>query len=138
MRAIRRDQIIDGAEHAVQSVAGAAAQTLTLFFDRTARPPIHADEELVVHLDDLIDQRLAGFDQIAGDQRIALRFGETAEIAGIVTASELAKLTNDLRIEFVETRAGVEQLFDEAQANDIPLYHSGIGRFWILFEPEKT
>ena len=109
-----------------------------MFFDRTARPPIHADEELVVHLDDLIDQRLASFDQIAGNKRVALRFGEAAEIACIVTASELAKLTNDLWIEFVEARAGVEQLFDEVQANDVALDHSGIGRFWILFEPKKA
>jgi hypothetical protein len=43
-----------------------------------------------------------------------------------------------LWIEFVEARVGVEQLFDEAQANDVALDHSGIGRFWILFEPEKA
>ena len=138
LRALGRDQFIDGAEHAVQSVAGATAKTLALFFDRTARPPIHANEELIVHLNNLIDQRLAGFHQIAGNERVALRFGEAAQIAGIVTASELAELANDLRIEVVQTGAGVEELFDETQTNDVPLYHSGVGRFWKLFEPEKA
>ena len=129
---------INGAEHAVQSVAGAAAKTLALFFNRTTRPPIHADEELIVHLNNLVDQGLAGLDQIAGNERVTLWFGEAAQIAGIVAAPEQAKLTNDLRIEILEARAGVEQFFDEAQANDVALDHRGIGRFWIILQPKQA
>jgi len=58
LRAIGRDHSSMAPRYAVQSVAGAAAKTLALVFHRTTRPPIHADEELIVHLDDLVDQRL--------------------------------------------------------------------------------
>ena len=37
LRAIGRDRFINGAEHAVQSIAGAAAKTLALVFNRTTR-----------------------------------------------------------------------------------------------------
>ena len=125
---IGRDQRIDGAEHAVQPVAGAAAQTLALIFDRIACPAVHADEEQIVHLDDLVEQRLAGLDQIAGDECVTLGLGEAAQIAGIVAASELPQLTYDLADQDRRGRAvGVEQLFDQAQADDVALDHRGIG-----------
>ena len=138
LRAIGRDQRIDGAKHAVQPVAGAAAQTLALIFDRIARPAVHAGEEQIVHLDDLVEQRLAGLDQIAGNQRVALRLGEAAEIAGIITASELAQLADDLRIKVIQPAAGAEQLLDQAQADDVALDHRGVGRFRIVLEPEQA
>jgi len=43
--ALGRHQRIDGAKQAVQSVAGAAAQTLALVFHRIARPAVHAGQE---------------------------------------------------------------------------------------------
>src|SRR4051812_45507452 len=67
LRAIGRDQRVDGAEHAVQPVARPAAAGLALLFSRVARPPVRAGQEQVVHLDDLIEQRLARLDQVALD-----------------------------------------------------------------------
>ena len=113
-------------------------RSLALRFDRVACPAVHAGQEQVVHLDDLVEQRLAGLDQIAGDQRVALGLGEAAEIAGVIAAPKLAELTDDPWIEVVQTRAGAEQSFDQAQANDVALDHRGIGRFWIVLEPEQA
>ena len=138
LRAVGRNQRIDGTEHTVQPVPGTAAQTLALVFHRIARPAVHADQKKVVHLDDLVDQSLAGLDQIAGDERITLRLGEAAEIARVVTAPELSELANDLRIEIVETRSSVEQFFDQAQTDDVALDYRGVGRFWTVLESEQA
>jgi len=59
--AIGRNQLVDGAEHALQAVAGAALQGLALLLHGIARQPVHVREKLIVHFDNLIDQRLAGF-----------------------------------------------------------------------------
>ena len=116
LRAVGRHQRIDGAEHAVQAVACAAAQALAPFLDRRARPAVHAGQEQVVHLDDLVEQRLAGLDEVAGDERVALWLGKAPEVAGIVAAPELAELADDPRVEVAEVRAGAEQVLDQPQA----------------------
>jgi hypothetical protein len=76
--AVGREQGIDGAEHAVQLVPRAAAQTLAACLDGVACPPVHGGQEQVVHLDDLVQQRLAGFNQVTRDQCITLWLGEAA------------------------------------------------------------
>jgi hypothetical protein len=92
-----------------------------------ARPAVHVDQEQIVHFDDLVEQRLASAGQIAGDEGIALRFGEAAQIAGIVAPAEFTDLTYDPRIEIVEAGPSLEQLFDQAKAHDVALDHAGIG-----------
>jgi len=79
----------------VQPVASTAAQALALPFNRIARPSVHPGQEQVVHLDDLVEQRLARLDEVAGDERVALRFGKAPEVPGIVAAPELAELADD-------------------------------------------
>ena len=87
LRALGRHQRVDGAEPPVQPVTRTAAQALALLLDRRARPSVHAGQEQVVHLDDLVDQRLAGLDQVAGDERVALGLGQAPEVAGVVVSS---------------------------------------------------
>jgi len=138
LRAVGRHQRIDGAEHAVQPVARTAAQAFAPFLDRRARPSVHAGQEQVVHLDDLVEQRLAGLDEVAGDERVALRLGKAPEVAGIVAAPELAELADDPRVEVAEVRAGAEQVLDQAQADDVALDHRGVGRPRVVLEPEQA
>jgi hypothetical protein len=69
---------------------------------------------------------------------LALRLGEAAEIAGIVTAPELAQLANDFGIEVIEAGTRLEQLLDQVQADDVALDDGGVGRFWIVLQPEKA
>src|SRR5208282_4692187 len=98
----------------------------------------YAGQEQIVHLNDLVEQRLARLDQIAGNQRIALRLGEAAEIAGIVAVPELAQLPDDAWIKIIQSCTGLEQLLDQAQADDVALDDSGISRFRMVLEPEQA
>lgn len=138
LSAAGRDQRIDGAEHAVQPVSGLATQALALSFDRVARPSVHGGQEQVVHVDDLIEQRLARFDEVACDERVALRFGEAAQIAGVVAASEFAELAHDPGIDVIQACAVPEQLLDQAQAYDVALDGRGIGGLRIVLELEQA
>ena len=138
LRAVGRHQRVNGAEHAVQAVAGAAAQDLAPLLDRRARPPVHAGQEQVAHLDDLVEQRLAGLDQVAGDEGVALRLGEAPEVAGIIAAPELAELADDPRVEIAEVCACAEQVLDQPQADDVAFDHRGVGRSRVVLEPEQA
>ena len=138
LRAIRRHQRIDRAEHAVQPIAGVAAQGLAARLDGGARAAVHAGQEQVVHFDDLVEQRFAGLDQGAGDERVALGLDEAPEIAGIVAPAQFAELAHDPRIEVVQPGSGAEQFLDQVQAGDVALDHRRIGRFRVVLEPEQA
>ena len=133
MLAIGLDQGINAAEHAVQPVAGAAAHDLAALLDRGAGLTIHRGQEEIVHLDDLVEQGLARLDQVAGHECVTLGFGEASEIAGIVAAPELAELAHDLGVELIQFATRAEQLFDQAQADDVALDHRR--RWRILGSP---
>ena len=90
-------------------------------FHRKAGTARHGGQELVVHLDQLVEQALARLDQIAGDQRLALRLGETPQIAGIVAPPELAELAHDARIDAFERRGVAEQVIDQVQPRQVRL-----------------
>jgi len=59
-------------------------------------------------------------------------------IAGIVAAPELAQLADDSWIKVIQSRTGLEQLLDQAQADDVALDDGGIDRFRIVLEPEQA
>ena len=80
----------------------------------------------------MVEQRLARLDQVAGDQGIALRFGEPAQVARVIVASELAHDPG------IEAGAGLDQLLDQAQAHDVALDDGGAGRLGEVLEPEQT
>ena len=122
----------------MQTVTGAAAQGLAALLDGVAGFAVHRGQEQVVHLDDLVEQRLAALNQIAGDQRVAFWPGEAPEIAGVVAAPELAELAHDPRIEIVQPGAGAEQLLDQMKTDDVALDHRGIGGFPVVLEPEQA
>ena len=103
--AVGINQRVNSAEHATQTVAGLTAQSLSLFLDSVARPPGHAGQEQIIHLDDMVEQKLAGFHQITGDQRVSLGGCEAPEITGIITTAKLTKLLHDARIESIEPGA---------------------------------
>jgi hypothetical protein len=97
--AIGLGQCLDGAEHAVHPGLGAAAHRLLLGLHGVVGAAVHPGQELVAHLDQLVEQALARFDQGADDERVAFGLGKPPEVAGIVAAAELAELTDDLEID---------------------------------------
>jgi hypothetical protein len=135
---IGRNQRVHGAEHAIHPRTGLAAQHALLGFDRVARTAVYAGQELVIHLDQLVEQGLARLDEVTGDERIALWFGEAAQIAGVVAAAELAKLIDDLGIDLVEICAVCKQLLDQVKAHDITLDRGGCRGLGIILEPEQA
>jgi hypothetical protein len=96
---ISRNQRVHGAEHAIHPRTGLAAQHALLGFDRVASAAVHASQELVIHLDQLVEQCLAHLNEVTGDERVALRLSEAAQIASVVAAAELAKLIDHLGID---------------------------------------
>ena len=63
--------------------------TGSLRLDRILGATVHSGQELVVHLDQLVQQGFPRFDQIAGDEGIPFGLGKAAKVAGVVAAAEL-------------------------------------------------
>ena len=136
--AIGLNQRIDRAQHAVHTVTGLAAQALALFLDSVTCPPGHAGQEQIVHLDNVVEQDFADFDQVAGDQRVTLGGCEAPEIASVISTAELPKLPRDAWVEAIESSAAGEQVFHKAQPDDVTLDHSGARRAWVVLETEQA
>jgi hypothetical protein len=80
-------QGFDRAEHTFQAVARPAAPGTQLRLGSETCPTAHRGHELIVQLDHAVEETLARFHQVAGDQGVALGLGEAAQIAGIVAAA---------------------------------------------------
>src|SRR5215831_16130239 len=114
------------------------AQKLALLLDCIAGPPRQSGQEQVIQLDDVVEQRLAGLDQITGDKSVAFGRRETPQIAGIIAPAELTGLAHDTRVEVVEPGSCAEQVLDQAPTADVAFDDAGIGRTRIVFEPEQA
>ena len=132
------NQRVHGAEHAIHPRTGLAAQNALLGFDRVAGAAVHAGQELVIHLDQLVEQCLARLNEVTGDERIALWLGEAAQITSVVAAAKLAKLIDDLGIDLIQICAVCKQLLDQAKAHDITLDRGGCRGLGIILEPEQA
>jgi hypothetical protein len=133
-----RGERIYGCEHAVHAGPGTPAQDALLGLDRVLSAPVHAGQELVIHLDQLVEQGLASLDEVTGDQRVAFRLGKTAEISGIIAAPELAELTDDLGIDLAKIGSAGKQLLDKMKARDIALDCAGRRALGIILEAEQA
>ncbi len=133
-----RGQGIDAGEHLVQPVAGPPAHRLALLFDGGPGFTVHPGHEQVVHLDDLIEQGFAGFNQIASNQSRALWPGKTPEITRIIAAAEFTQLSQDLGIKIGKFTVVAEQLFNQPKSDDVALDHRRVGGFGIRFEAEQA
>ena len=136
--AVGLGQRLDGAEDAVHPGLGAAAQRLLLGLHGVVGAAVHPGQELVTHLDQLVEQALARFDQGADDERVAFGLGKPPEVAGIVAAAELTELTDDLGIDPFEADAVAEQLFDQTQTHDVAFDGGGRCTPGSVLEPEQT
>src|SRR5262249_38179035 len=132
------DQRVNSAEHTTQTIAGLTAQSLALSLDRVARPPRHTGQEQIVHLDDVVEQKLAGFHQIAGNQRVTLGGREAPEITSIIATAKLTKLLHNVWIESIEAGAASEQAFDEMETVDVALDDASIRRTRVVLQPKQT
>lgn len=103
-----------------------------------ARPSRQRGQKQIVHLDDVVEQRLAGLEQVAGDEGVAFGRRKAPQIAGVVAPAEFAGLSHKPRIETVEPGSGTEQVPDQAPAADVSLDDAGIGGTRIILEPKQT
>jgi hypothetical protein len=103
--AVGLGQGVDSAEDAIQAGPGAPPQRAFPGLHRAVGTPVHGGQELVVHLDQLVEQAFARLDQGADDECVAFRLGEAPEVAGIVAAAELAELVDDRGIDVAEIGA---------------------------------
>jgi hypothetical protein len=62
-----------------------------LFLKGVMRPAAHIDEVLVVHLHNVVQQRLSCLGQKTGDKRIALRWRESFQRLRVVSLGQLRK-----------------------------------------------
>jgi hypothetical protein len=51
---------------------------------------------------------------------------------------ELAELTHDLGVELIRFATRAQQLFDQAQTDNVALDRRRMGRFWITLEAEQA
>ena len=139
LSAIGRDQRIDGAEHAVQPVAGAAAQDSCAAF----RPKCATGGSCRsgTGRSSRRSGRAASCAPRPGSRRRVRHAwawrsgGDRRHHSGVRAAPSWRTI---LRIELIQSAAGAEQFLDQAQADDVALDHRGVGGFWIVLEPEQA
>ena len=135
---ISPSQRVDGAEDTIQTSPRPSAQHGLPGLDRIPGPTVHTGQELVVHLDQVVQQGFPRFDEVAGDEGIPFRLGKAAQVSGVVAATELAELADDLGIDRARIRAVAQQILDQTKARDVTSDHAGFGILRVVLEAEQA
>ena len=109
-----------------------------LFLKGATRPAAHIDEVLVVHLHNVVQQRLSRLSQKTGDKRIALRWRESFQRLRVVSLGQLRQVVHHARVNVPECDSIGDDLLDQSISLDVlnDRWSRGVG--WILFESKQS
>jgi len=108
------EEYLDGAQQCLDAFLGPTPELPVPFFERMAAPPAHRRQELVVHLDQVIEQCPVRFHQKTGQEGIPRGWPKPLQRLRVIFAGKLIEVKDQMRMEatevdFVEA-AGTQQL----------------------------